>query len=453
MYNSLLVIILLFGALEKSTSTTANFKSAQLIHHWPMDNQTDIIGSANFYGGRNFAYVDDRFNRPKSAIHLHKGFLQIPTGAYFNGDFTVTAWIKLRADQPWVRIIDFGEPANNDNLFITTIGRKSNVAVGSSITVSEKTIFRSSKSEMYLEVWYHLGVVLSGKKVSVYINGRLKEESTGDFVIPRNVIRTENFIGRSNYLQQGDEDADAVYDELKIFKGALTSEEIEKDFMFNQTETAGPKNSLKASNCYELLQAGQHKDGIYDIYPDPENDENSLSVYCEMKKGGWTRIMNRASRNPVSFHKDMNDFIEGFGDINSDYWMGLQNMVDMTNTQRMSLRVELSNSKEDKKINEYDLFFIESKSDDFKLKLGEKTFGSLNDDFSKHNGMKFSTKDNHNGPGNKNCANEYLGGWWFKDCYNVCLTCGMNGQWTIINSDYHSNYNYIKMLIRPYNMN
>lgn len=147
----------------------------------------------------------------------------------------------------------------------------------------------------------------------------------------------------------------------------------------------------------------------------------------------------------------MNEFIEGFGRVDSDYWMGLTNMIDMTSTQRMSLRIEVSNSKEDKKVSEYDLFLIKPREDNFKLVLGEEKFGTLDDKFKLHAGKSFSTRDENNGSQKKNCADTYLGGWWFlsgsSDCSSVCLTCGMGGQWDL------KAYFNIKMLIRPYNLN
>jgi len=39
--------------------------------------------------------------------------------------------------------------------------------------------------------------------------------------------------------------------------------------------------------------------------------------------------------------------------------------------------------------------------------------------------MKFSTWDADNDlhAGDGNCADEVGGGWWFNNCYQVCITC------------------------------
>jgi len=68
-----------------------------LINHWPMSNLSDIVGKADLYNGLNYYFVSDRFCTPNSAIYFKNGFLQVPAGVYFSGDFSVTAWIYLKS--------------------------------------------------------------------------------------------------------------------------------------------------------------------------------------------------------------------------------------------------------------------------------------------------------------------------------------------------------------------
>ncbi len=69
---------------------------ANLTNYWPMSNLSDVVGGANLFGGSSYSFVSDRFNSSNSAIFFNQGYLQVPTGVYFSGDFTFTAWIYFK---------------------------------------------------------------------------------------------------------------------------------------------------------------------------------------------------------------------------------------------------------------------------------------------------------------------------------------------------------------------
>jgi len=90
-----------------------------LINFWPTSNLSDLVGGSKLFGGLNYSFALDRFCSPNSAIYFNKGYLQVPEGVYFSGDFTFTAWIYLRTYQYWSRIIDFGNEKAIDNVVLT----------------------------------------------------------------------------------------------------------------------------------------------------------------------------------------------------------------------------------------------------------------------------------------------------------------------------------------------
>uniref|UniRef100_A0A8W8LKS0 Fibrinogen C-terminal domain-containing protein n=1 Tax=Magallana gigas TaxID=29159 RepID=A0A8W8LKS0_MAGGI len=57
--------------------------------------------------------------------------------------------------------------------------------------------------------------------------------------------------------------------------------------------------------------------------------------------------------------------------------------------------------------------------------INSSKFLSIEDSFSYHNGMAFSTADNDNDRYSKNCAQMYGGGWW----YNSCHQSNLNGKY------------------------
>jgi hypothetical protein len=77
-----------------------------------------------------------------------------------------------------------------------------------------------------LNQWYFISFVLNGTTGYIYVNG--KQVVIGPLQIPNNEIRTNNYIGKSNSVH--DSNADAIYDEIKIFKGALSSNDILNEY-------------------------------------------------------------------------------------------------------------------------------------------------------------------------------------------------------------------------------
>jgi len=187
-----------------------------------MSNLSDVIGGANLFGGVNYSFVPDRFGSPNSAIYFNKGHLQVPSGVYFSGDFTVTAWIYLKSYQPWSRIFDFGKGQMSDNVLLR-ISLNGSIHGHTFISSSGSSI--QTSSTINLNEWYFISFVLSRTTSFIYVNGN--QVATGILDVPNNIIRTSNYIGKSNW---GNQNADAVYDEIKIYQVALSSNDIMKEY-------------------------------------------------------------------------------------------------------------------------------------------------------------------------------------------------------------------------------
>ena len=177
----------------------------------------DKIGGANFYGGSGFSFTNDRFCVKSSALYLgYGGFVQIPADIYFSQDFTITAWIYLLTNK--LNLLQFGNPYSINNITISLNNSKIYFQIyDSSIEVSTK---------LSLHEWYFFSFVLSGKTGYIYFNGN--QIATGTLnVYSANKNKTSNFIG--NIRQVLDESANI--DEIKFYKGALTSNEIMKEYI------------------------------------------------------------------------------------------------------------------------------------------------------------------------------------------------------------------------------
>ena len=198
--------------------------SVKLINYWPMSNLSDVVGGANLFGGLNYSFVSDRFGSPNSAIYFNKGYLQVPEGVYFSGDFTFTAWIFLKSYQSWSRIFEFGNGDGNDNVALAMNGASSKIS-GLMFNGSFGSYIHTS-SIINLNKWYFISFVLNGTTGYIYVNG--SQVINGTLNVPNNIIRTRNYIGKSNWAT--DLNADAIYDEFKIYKVALSSNEISNEY-------------------------------------------------------------------------------------------------------------------------------------------------------------------------------------------------------------------------------
>jgi hypothetical protein len=191
-----------------------------------MSNLSDVVGGANLYGGSSYSFTFDRFCSANSAIYFNKGYLQVPEGVYFSGDFTVTAWIYLKSYQYYSRIFDFGNGPNNDNVLLGMFGATYQI-YGVTSKVSSALAIQTS-STINLNEWYFISFVLSGTTGFIYLNGN--QVGTNTLYVPNNIIRTNNYIGKSNWVNAN---ADAVYDEFKIYQVALVPNDIMNEYQIS----------------------------------------------------------------------------------------------------------------------------------------------------------------------------------------------------------------------------
>ena len=96
-----------------------------------------------------------------------------------------------------------------------------------------------------------------------------------------------------------------------------------------------------------------------------------LIVYCDMETdgGGWIVIQRRnASMGWVNFVRGYSDYEKGFGDIDGEFWIGLKNIYQLTNPQRVELKISVWNDTENSTLNwNYPFFRISNATDKYAL--------------------------------------------------------------------------------------
>ncbi|XP_071837754.1 uncharacterized protein [Apostichopus japonicus] len=174
------------------------------------------------------------------------------------------------------------------------------------------------------------------------------------------------------------------------------------------------------TNCQDIYDGLSTKEGIYSIRP-PSWAHEPFQVYC---KDGWMLFQKRVDGS-VSFYETWNNYKDGFGDLNSSFWLGNEKLHVISAQRDHQLRIDVwfNNTNDDSAYLQYNLFRISSEATKYELTLGSYT-GSFGYDYMDyHRDMKFSTFDQDNDLASQNCAHSayHPGGWWFKACYSVML--------------------------------
>lgn len=148
----------------------------------------------------------------------------------WDGGFSVCAWVQFENKANYERIVDigngngesgglplwFGREGNSDNLTLESwvdADPETNRSTGRLVAQNAIT---NGQIEFYC-------ATIDNRTMSIYVNGELVAQKEGHPI--RNVRRTENFIGRSNWCG-ADPDFAGFMDEVRIYNRPLSAEEI-----------------------------------------------------------------------------------------------------------------------------------------------------------------------------------------------------------------------------------
>ena len=122
-------------------------------------------------------------------------------------------------------------------------------------------------------------------------------------------------------------------------------------------------------NCAEVYEAGFRTSGVYTIDPD---NAGAFDVYCDQKTagGGWTVFQKRLDGS-VDFYRGWDDYKRGFGNLNGEFWLGLDKIHRLTKG-RNRLWVGLEDFDNQTAYAEYDSFGVGDEQSKYKLeRLGQ----------------------------------------------------------------------------------
>ncbi|XP_067331571.1 tenascin-N isoform X2 [Channa argus] len=177
-------------------------------------------------------------------------------------------------------------------------------------------------------------------------------------------------------------------------------------------------------DCIQIMKNGIKKSGRYTIHIN-NNRSKPLDVYCDMDTdgGGWL-VLQRRNTGKLDFMKRWRQYVEGFGNMTDEFWIGLDKIYELTNTPtQYELRFDVGLGSE-RAYAVYDNFKIAPVNQKFKLTIG-KYSGTAGDAMTYHQGRPWTTVDSDNDIALGNCALNHRGAWWYKNCH----LANLNGKW------------------------
>jgi hypothetical protein len=175
-------------------------------------------------GGYGHEYAFDRYGVANSSIYLNNGCYNLPDGVYFNGDFSFSVWVKMLRDSG--TILDCGNEQYDDNVIL----RASDGNSKPNLLIYRLSSSSSSKSSTALDTnkWTNLVFTLNGTISKIYINSTLIATDL-NMNIPRNLTRTNNYIGKSNW--GGYSGLKGYLDDIRIYNRAFSESEVSQLFL------------------------------------------------------------------------------------------------------------------------------------------------------------------------------------------------------------------------------
>ncbi|XP_050092939.1 fibrinogen-like protein A [Anopheles aquasalis] len=271
------------------------------------------------------------------------------------------------------------------------------------------------------------------------LDRKLLELQNGTSKVERKLITIENTIQR---LEQD------VGRNMSVISSVIQLSHV-PDCVTSPTSTTTPKPE-SPSSCKEIAS---NVSAVYFIRV--KSDSAPIKVYCEMEKfdGGWIVLQHRFNGS-VNFFRNWADYRDGFGEMDSEFWLGLKHVHQLTDARPHELIVEVKDFSGNYGYARYSAFHVGSASEHFRLNILGSYSGTAGDSLIGHKGRMFCTKDQDNdGSSSKHYAVTYEGPWWHVFSYSNLNgryknTTDTNSIWWYTLKDDTRGLSFSRMMVR-----
>ena len=139
-------------------STSSYFTIINSDFQYNTANETstiEVLGSSTTI---NNTITGSTFNK-NSAINFNSGYYKLPDNVYFNGDFTILAWVKVNEVREWSNLIDCGVQERDNNVIISLSRELNGRPEFDIFNANEYTYIAPSTTALRVGVWEHIADV------------------------------------------------------------------------------------------------------------------------------------------------------------------------------------------------------------------------------------------------------------------------------------------------------
>ena len=119
-------------------------------------------------------------------------------------------------------------------------------------------------------------------------------------------------------------------------------------------------------DCEDAYRRGSGTSGLYHILPKVSTCEEPIQVFCDMNTTGKWIVFQRRQDGSVDFYRNWTDYVNGFGDLEGEHWLGLDKISCLSSCGAV-LRVDLEVVNGTRKYAEYSTFNVDDASTNYRL--------------------------------------------------------------------------------------
>ena len=129
-------------------------------------------------------------------------------------------------------------------------------------------------------------------------------------------------------------------------------------------------------SCHSLYKSSKTTTGIYTINP---SGLGEFDVRCDMSSTaaiGWTIVQRRVDGS-VDFFRNWSDYKVGFGNLSSEYWLGLDKIHRLTSSGQNTLRVDLATFENETAHAVYESFTVANEVSGYRLGIKFQSYAGI----------------------------------------------------------------------------